>query len=50
MVYFQTKNPNGIFWEALEWKILVYFMDIWYFESYLLNCAVWYICVHWEHF
>jgi hypothetical protein len=45
MAYFQTKNPNcGIFWEAFEWKILLYFMDIWYFESCLLNCiAVWYI-------
>jgi hypothetical protein len=32
MVHFQTKYPNfGIFWKALEWKILVYFMDIWYF-------------------
>jgi hypothetical protein len=26
MVYFKTKNPNlGIFWSALEWKMLVYF-------------------------
>jgi hypothetical protein len=29
MVYFNTKNPNlGIFWRALEWKMLVYFMTI----------------------
>jgi hypothetical protein len=53
MAYFQTKYPNcGIFWEAFEWKILLYFMDIWYFESCLLNCTycrlvyfvfIWYI-------
>jgi hypothetical protein len=30
-VFFQTKNPNlGKFWRALEWKMLVYFMAIWY--------------------
>jgi hypothetical protein len=27
MVSFQTKNPNlGIFWETLEWKMLLYIM------------------------
>jgi hypothetical protein len=27
MVYFNTKNRNlGIFWRALEWQTLVYFM------------------------
>jgi hypothetical protein len=31
MVYFQTKNPDlGKFWRALQWKMLVYFMDIWH--------------------
>jgi hypothetical protein len=30
MVYFQTKNRNlGTFWRVLQWKMLVYFMDIW---------------------
>jgi hypothetical protein len=30
MVYFQAKNPNlGKFWNALEWKMLVYFKTIW---------------------
>jgi hypothetical protein len=30
MVYFQTKNTNlGKFWRALEWKMLVCFMNIW---------------------
>jgi hypothetical protein len=30
MVYFQTKNRNlGKFWRALQWKIFVYFIDIW---------------------
>jgi hypothetical protein len=45
MVYFQTKNTKcGIFWKALEWEILVYFMHFWNFLSCLLNCiAVWYI-------
>jgi hypothetical protein len=31
MVYFQTKNRNlDKYWRALQWKMLVYFMDIWY--------------------
>jgi Mg2+/Co2+ transporter CorB len=31
MVYFQTQHSNwGKFWRVLEWKMLVYFMDIWY--------------------
>jgi hypothetical protein len=31
MVYFQTKNHNfGKYFRALEWKMLVYFMTIWY--------------------
>jgi hypothetical protein len=31
MVYFQTENPNlGKFWRVLQWKMLVYFMYIWY--------------------
>jgi hypothetical protein len=30
MAFFQTKNPTlGKFWRALQWKMLVYFMDIW---------------------
>jgi hypothetical protein len=30
MVHFQTKNRNlGNFWRALQWKMLVYPMDIW---------------------
>jgi hypothetical protein len=30
MVYFQTKTRNlGTFWRVLQWKRLVYFMDIW---------------------
>jgi hypothetical protein len=30
-VYFKTKNPNlGVFWIAMEWKMLVYFTTIWY--------------------
>jgi hypothetical protein len=31
MVCFQTKNPDlGKFWRVLLWKILVYFMTIWF--------------------
>jgi hypothetical protein len=31
MVYFKTKNLKlGIFWRALEWKMLVYFAAVWY--------------------
>jgi hypothetical protein len=49
MVYFQTKNPN--FWRALEWKMLVYFMTIWYilwqcgiiYGRLLLFLVIWYI-------
>jgi hypothetical protein len=30
MVYFQTKDPYlGIFWKALEYTMLVYFVAIW---------------------
>jgi hypothetical protein len=30
MVYFQIKNRNlGKFWRVLQWKMLVYFIDIW---------------------
>jgi hypothetical protein len=30
MVYFQTKNPNlGLFWRALECKMLLYFITCW---------------------
>jgi hypothetical protein len=52
MVYFQTKDPNlGKFWRALQWKMLVYFMPIWYtlrpfdkFYSHLVYfMAIWYI-------
>jgi hypothetical protein len=40
MSYFQTKNPNlGKFWRVLQWKILVYFVAIWY--TYYI--ATWYI-------
>jgi hypothetical protein len=29
MVCFQTKNPNlDKFWKSLDWKMLIYFMDI----------------------
>jgi hypothetical protein len=29
--FFKPKNPNlGKFWRVLQWKILVYFMAIWY--------------------
>jgi hypothetical protein len=32
MVYFHTKKSQlGYFWRALEWKMLLYFMAIWYF-------------------
>jgi hypothetical protein len=31
MVCFQTKNPNvGKMGRALDWKMLLYFMKIWY--------------------
>jgi hypothetical protein len=30
MVYFKTQNPNlGVFWRAVEWKMLVHFTAIW---------------------
>jgi hypothetical protein len=31
MAYFETKNPNlGKFWMVLKWKMLVYFIAIWF--------------------
>jgi hypothetical protein len=52
MEYFQTKNPIlGKFWRVLQWRMLVYFMAIWYilwlfgiFYGYLVYfMAIWYI-------
>jgi hypothetical protein len=51
MVCFQTKNPNlGKFWRGLQWKILVYFMTVWFilrpleiFYGHLVYfCPFWY--------
>jgi hypothetical protein len=37
MVYFQTQNHNlGKFWRGLQWKMLVYFMDIWSIYGHLI--------------
>jgi hypothetical protein len=39
MAYFQTQNPNlGKFLRVWHWKMLVYFMAIWY-----IFMAIWYI-------
>jgi hypothetical protein len=46
--YFQTRNPNlGKFWSVLQWKMLVYFLAIWYilrpsdlFCGHLVYCMV----------
>jgi hypothetical protein len=44
MFSFQIKNPNlGKFWRALEWKMLVYFMVIWYILWRFGN--VWELCI-----
>jgi hypothetical protein len=46
MVYFQTKNPNlGKFLMALDWKMLIYVMSIWYI---LRTFRIFYD--HWVHF
>jgi hypothetical protein len=52
MVYFQIKITNlGIFWKGLGWKILVYFMAIWYFYAILVCLrAIWYVCGHLDIF
>jgi hypothetical protein len=44
MVKLHTRIPNlGIFWMALEWKLLVYYITIWYFSGRWLNFAsIWY--------
>jgi hypothetical protein len=40
MVSFRTKNPNlGKFRRVLQWKMLVYFMDIW---STFRACVIFY--------
>jgi hypothetical protein len=43
MIYFQTRNPNlGKFWRFLQWKMLVYFMDIWSIYGRLIYfIAIW---------
>jgi hypothetical protein len=48
MVYFKTKNRNlGTFWRVLQWKMLVYYVDIWSssrpfdkFYGHLVNVVV----------
>jgi hypothetical protein len=41
MVYFQTKNPNlGKLWRVLQWKMLAYFMAIWYnLRPFVIFCG-----------
>jgi hypothetical protein len=42
MIYFQTNNYNlGKFWRALQWKMLVYFMDIWSILLYIIWYTLW---------
>jgi hypothetical protein len=45
MVCFQTKNTNfDKLWRALEWKMLVYFMDSWYITwPFGIVVVIWYI-------
>jgi hypothetical protein len=52
MVCFQTKNRNlGKFWRVLQWKMLVYFMDIWsilqtfyiFHDHLVYQVVIWYI-------
>jgi hypothetical protein len=52
MVYFHTKNANlGKFLRALGWKLLVYFMIIWYFSAIVVNSmANLYFCGHFGKF
>jgi hypothetical protein len=55
MVNFQTKNPYlGNFWRVLQWKMLVYFMDVRYILQplvyfmdiwYRYIVQIWYICI-----
>jgi hypothetical protein len=50
MVFFQTKNPHlGKFWRVLQWKLLVYFMPIWYilYGHLPYFMAIWYIVLLW---
>jgi hypothetical protein len=51
-MYFQTENRNlGKFWRVLRWKMLVYFMAIWYilwtfgivYEHLVYFMDIWYI-------
>jgi hypothetical protein len=43
MVYFQTKDPNlGKFSRVLQWKTLVYFMDVWSIPLTFV-VTIWYI-------
>jgi hypothetical protein len=48
MVYFETKNSNlGIFWRALDWKILLNFIAVWclYFMSIRYFISFWVYCI-----
>jgi hypothetical protein len=52
MVYSQTKIPNlGKFWRALDWKMLIYFIDILnilrrfgiFYDHFVHSVFIWYI-------
>jgi hypothetical protein len=52
MVCFQTKNPDlGKFWRVLQWKMLMYFMNIWsilwpleiFYGHLVYFVVIWYI-------
>jgi hypothetical protein len=47
MANFQTKIPNlGKFWRVLQWKMLEYFMVIWFiFRPFGFFLDIWYIYV-----
>jgi hypothetical protein len=53
IVHFQTKDSNlGKYWRVLQWKMLIYFISIWYslrtfgivFGHLVYFLVIWYIC------
>jgi hypothetical protein len=52
IVCFRTKNPDvGVFWRALDWKVLKYFVSIWnilqtfgiFYDHLVHFVLIWYI-------
>jgi hypothetical protein len=55
-IFSNQKSKFGKFWRVLQWKMLVYFMDIWpllrpiglFYAHLAYFMVIWYICPHFD--